>query len=215
VIAPETAEASETAAGLLPEGIEPPEEIPLEIFNAALATILDCRRLDMRQLATELRIGRATLYRKVGSRDRLLGEVLWFLTRHEITRAVAAGEGLVGVERIVGLVGAFMRHAHGRVHLRRLLDAEPEIALRILTSKHGPVQRGMAEAVRRLIDQEEANGSLRLTIDADTLAYVIVRIGEAFLYSDVIAGHAVDIEQATEVITRLLDGSSAPIGRSV
>jgi len=186
--------------------------MPAGIFTAALRVILDCSRLDMRSLAVQLGIGRATLYRKVGSRDRLLGEVLWFMTRHEIAQALRQGSGLTGAERIVSLVGAFMHGAHGRAALRRLLDSEPEIALRILTSKHGPVQRGMIGVVRRLLDQEEAIGSLRLNIDPDTLAYVIVRIGETFLYGDVIAGHPVDIDQATEVVARLLVGSSAPIG---
>jgi AcrR family transcriptional regulator len=201
-------------AGLLPDGTEPPDGIPREIFDAALRIILECSRLDMRSLAAQLHIGRATLYRKVGSRDQLLGEVLWFLTRMEIAGAMAEVGELAGAGRIVALVDAFMRRVHGRPPLRRLLDAEPEIALRILTSKHGPVQRGTIEVVRRLLDEEEARGALRLTIDADTLAYVIVRIGETFLYADVIAGHPVEIDQATEVITRLLAGSSAPIGHS-
>lgn len=201
-------------AGLLPpEGTGPPGDIPPEIFDAALAVIVGCARLDMRGLAEQLHIGRATLYRKVGSRDRLLGEILWYLTRREIAGALEEGEGLTGADRIVAVVDAFMRRAHRRRALRRLLDAEPEIALRILTSKHGPVQRGVIGVTRGLLDQEEARGSLRLNIDADTLAYVIVRIGETFLYADVIAGHPVEIDQATEVIARLLAGSSAPIGR--
>ncbi|HUZ29163.1 MAG TPA: QsdR family transcriptional regulator [Solirubrobacteraceae bacterium] len=210
--------ASETArepvTALLPGGTEPPDGIPREIFDAALRIILECTRLDMRSLAAQLHIGRATLYRKVGSRDQLLGEVLWFFTRLEIVGAMGEVGELAGADRIVALVDAFMRRVHGRPPLRRLLDAEPEIALRILTSKHGPVQRGTIDVVRRLLDEEEARGALRLTIDADTLAYVIVRIGETFLYADVIAGHPVEIDQATEVITRLLTGSSAPIGRS-
>jgi AcrR family transcriptional regulator len=204
----------EPVAGLLPEGIGPPAEIPGEIFDAALQIIIDCSRLDMRSLAAQLHIGRATLYRKVGSRDRLLGEVLWYLTRLEIAAAVTQVSGLEGADRVVALVEAFMRRVHGRPPLRRLLDAEPEIALRILTSKHGPVQRGTIAVVRRLLDREEARGALRLTIDADTLSYVIVRIGETFLYADAIAGHPVEIEQATEVVAGLLAGSAAPIGRS-
>lgn len=148
----------------------------------------------------------------MGSRDRLLGEVLWFLTRHEIAQALRETGSATGADRIVALVGAFMHRAHGRPALRRLLDSEPEIALRILTSKHGPVQRGVIGVVHRLLDQEAARGSLRLNIDPGTLAYVIVRIGETFLYGDVIAGHPVDIDQATEVVARLLLGSSANTG---
>lgn len=204
-----------TGPGLLPEGTGPPEDIPADIFDAALQTILRCCRLDMGSLAAELHIGRATLYRRVGSRDALLGQIMWFLTRREIAAAIAGSYQLTGAQRIVALVDAFMRRVHGRPPLRRLLDAEPEIALRVLTSKHGPVQSGTTAVVRRLLDEEAARGTLRLTIDADTLAYVIVRIGETFLYGDVIAGHRVEIDQATAVISRLLAGSSVPLARDL
>jgi Tetracyclin repressor-like, C-terminal domain len=210
----ETAAATEGVGRLLPEGTDPPEEIPGDIFRAALRIILDCSRLDMRSLATQLHMGRATLYRKVGSRDRLLGEILWFLTRLEIAGSVTEVGDMTGADRVVAMVGAFMRRVHGRAPLRRLLDAEPEIALRILTSKHGPVQRGTISVVRRLLEEEASGGALQLIIDSDTLAYVIVRIGETFLYADAIAGHPVEIDQATEVISRLLTGSSALAGGS-
>ncbi|MBX5469478.1 MAG: TetR/AcrR family transcriptional regulator [Thermoleophilaceae bacterium] len=200
--------ADPTAGGLLPESADPPETIPPEIFEAALATFLDRRRIDMRSLAAELGIGRATLYRKAGPRDRLLGEVLWFLTRRQIVRAAPAGDGLRGTERVVAIVRAFMERIRSQPAFQRLLDAEPEIALRVLTSKHGPVQRGVVAAIERLLDQERRDGGLELTIDAGVLAYAIVRIGESFLYADVIADHEADVEAAVEVIARLLEGSA-------
>ena len=65
---------------------DPPADVPESIFRAALDTVLARRRLDMRALALETGMARATLYRKVGDRDRLLGEVLWYLTRREWIR---------------------------------------------------------------------------------------------------------------------------------
>jgi AcrR family transcriptional regulator len=192
------------AAGLLERGVEPPADVPPEIFQAALERFLACRRLDMRAIAAELGIGRATLYRRVGGRDHLLGAVIWFLTSHAMTRALRAGEGLTGRERVQALVGAFMRDVQGQPALRRLLDAEPEAALRILTSKHGPVQQGLIEVVAALLEEEEARGALRLTIDAATLSYVIVRVGESFLYADAIADNDPDVDLAVEVVGRLL-----------
>jgi AcrR family transcriptional regulator len=136
------------------------------------------RRLDMRALAAELGMGRATLYRKVGNRDRLLGEVLWYLTRIAMACAVQKAGERRGAERVVAALRHFMTAVNQSVELRHFLEAEPEAALRILTSKHGPIQPGVTEALERLLREEEESGRLSLTIDRDTLAYVMVRIGE-------------------------------------
>jgi AcrR family transcriptional regulator len=189
---------------VIPDGLAPPGDVPAPIFDAATATFLAGRRLDMRALAAELGIGRATLYRRVGGRDHLLGAVLWYLTRRAMSRAMRAGEGLAGVERITAIAGAFMRDVNDQPAFRRLLDSEPEAALRILTSKHGPIQQGVIEWNSRLLAQEEARGAIAVSIDRATLAYVIVRVGESFLYADVIADNEPDVELAVEVIGRLL-----------
>jgi AcrR family transcriptional regulator len=196
-----------TPEELVPGGIEPPEEIPPEIFESALSTFLAQRRLDMRALAGELGIGRATLYRKVGTRDRLLGEVIWYLTRRALARAAQAARRRHGAERVVATVEAFMTFVHAQPALRRLLEAEPEAALRILTSKEGPVQQGVVDALERLLSDEEAAGRLHLTIDRPTLAFIIVRIGESFLYADVIADLEPDVPSAVEMVRRLLRDS--------
>jgi AcrR family transcriptional regulator len=188
---------------VLAEGTAPPGDVPAPVFEAALAKFLARQRLDMRALAGELGIGRATLYRKAGGRDRLLGAVTWYLTRHAVARALADAEGLDGRDRIVSVVAGLMRDIHGRPALHRFLEAEPEAALRILTSKAGPVQPGLIAAMDALLAQEEERG-LRLPIDRPTLAYVIVRVGESFLYADVIADNEPDVDLAVEVVGRLL-----------
>lgn len=180
-----------------------PSDIPVDIFQAALATYLDCRRLDMRSLATELGMSRATLYRKVAGRDHLLGQILWYLAQHAFARALAAGEGLAGAQRVLVVNEHFVREVHEQPALHRLLDSEPEAALRILTSKHGFVQRGIIERLRQLLD-EEVNRGLRLAMDSATLSYVIVRIGESFLYADMIADNEPDVDRNAEVVARLL-----------
>jgi AcrR family transcriptional regulator len=189
---------------IIAEGTEPPGEVPADIFEAAIRTYLDRRRLDMRALAAELDISRATLYRRVGGRDHLLGEVIWYLARRSLARAYEGTEGLRGEQRIVTVLERFMRDVHSQPALARLLEAEPEAALRILTSKHGPVQRGIIDVLERLMQVEEERGNLRLGIDHATLAYAIVRIGESFLYADVIADNDPDVDQAVAVIGRLL-----------
>ena len=189
---------------VVPGGTDPPDEIPAEIFDAALATYRDRRRLDMRALAAELGMGRATLYRKVGNRDRLLGEVMWYLTRIAMACALVKAEGKRGPERVVEVLRLFMTAVNGSAELRHFLEAEPEAALRILTSKHGPVQPGVTDALEALLAEEEERGHLCPTIDRGTLSYALVRIGEAFLYADVIADQEPDVEAAVEVAARLV-----------
>ena len=134
----------------------------------------------------------------------LLGAVLWYLTRRAMGRAMGAGEGLEGSERIAAIARSFMRDVNRQPAFRRLLEYEPEAALRILTSKHGPIQQGVIEWTSRLLEQEEERGAIRLGIDRATLAYVMVRVGESFLYADVIAGRDADLDQAIAVVGQLL-----------
>src|SRR5262245_25508423 len=55
------------------------QPLPEDVLHAARRRFLRGERVDMNDLAREVGIGRATLYRWVGSRDQLLGEVLWSL----------------------------------------------------------------------------------------------------------------------------------------
>lgn len=181
-----------------------PATIPPPIFQAALATFLDGRRLDMGALTSELSMGRATLYRRVGSRERLLGEVIWYLTRRAMVPALEETTRLHGAARVLTVADRFMRFVHAQPALRRLLEQEPEAALRILTSKHGPVQAGLVGLTERALAEETNRGRLALTMDPHTLAYLIVRIGESFLYADVIADNEPDLDLAVEIIGLLL-----------
>jgi AcrR family transcriptional regulator len=197
---------------ILPEGIDPPAHIPPEIFRAAVRTHLEPRRLDMQALAAELGIGRTTLYRRVGDRDALLGEVLWYLARQLLAQALMTPDRRTGRRRVVGVMRRFMDSFHDQPPHRRLLEEEPEAALRILTSKHGPVQRGVVEVAERLLAREEERGTMRLSMPRDKLAYAIVRISESFLYADIVADAEPDVGAAIEVIDALLAGTAQQQG---
>jgi AcrR family transcriptional regulator len=189
---------------LLPEGTAPPPAIPAAVFDAALRRVGDLQRLDMRALAAELGVGRATLYRWVGSRDALLGEVFWWRARRSHARAAAASAGLTGRRRILTSLQTFLASAQSDAALHRFLATEPEVALRVLTSQAARVQAGSVAVIERLLTEEVEAGRLTLVIDRSTLAYVIVRICESFLYADVIAGREGDIDQAIAVVGQLL-----------
>src|SRR5689334_9858015 len=68
---------------------------PLDALGLARRRWLAGERLDMGGLAAELGISRATLYSWVGSRERLLGEVIWSFAEQGVRQArdAAGGEG--------------------------------------------------------------------------------------------------------------------------
>jgi hypothetical protein len=127
---------------------------------------------------------------------------------------VQASAGLAGTERLVAVIGGVLRAIARDRPLRAFLESDPETALRLLTGVRSTVHRGMASALEKLIDLERGRGSFDASLDTPTLAYAIVRISEGFLYADVVADRAPDIDRATTVIEALLAGldrRSAPV----
>ena len=202
------------AQTVLPDGAAVPVGIPDEIFAAAVEVFVAGQRLDMRSLARRLGMARATLYRRVGNREQLLDEVLWWRARHLLVDQVRASAGLAGTGRLIAVIGGMLRAIARDRPLRAFLASDPETALRLLTGTRSTVHLGMAGALEKLIDAERGRGCFDASLDTPTLAYAIVRISEGFLYADPIADRAPDIDRATTVIEALLTGldrRSAPV----
>ena len=58
--------------------------------------------------------------------------------------------------------------------------------------------------MRELLADQVESGALDTPADLDDLAYVIIRIGESFLYSDVIIGSEPDVAKAGLMVRLLL-----------
>jgi AcrR family transcriptional regulator len=191
---------------VVPEGTAPPASIPADVFAAAADAYAAGRRLDMQSLARRLGLARATLYRRVGNRERLLDEVLWWRGRRLLAVQVQATREQDGVARITAVIVGVLRSIERDPALRAFVETDPEAALRILTGTRSTVQRGMSRALENLVDLERARGAFVTDLDTPTLAYAIMRICEAFLYADLIAERARDIGHAATVIEALLAG---------
>ncbi len=203
---PATAGRLDEVAIVIPEGTAAPARIPPDIFAAAADAYAAGRRLDMQSLARRMGVGRATLYRRAGNREDLLDEVLWWRARRLLAEQVQLSSGLTGVARITSVITGVLHSIERDRPLRTFLESDPEAALRMLTGPRSTVQRGMAGALENLIELERRRGAFTADLDTPTLAYAIVRICEAFLYSDVIADRARDIGRAVTVIKALLAG---------
>lgn len=191
---------------IVPQGILPPPGIPRDVFAGAAALYATGQRLDMRALARSLGVSRATLYRRAANREQLLDQVIWWRSRRALVDMLGQTRRLQGVARIAGVVGGILHAVQSDTALHAFLETDPEAALRILTGARSTVQQGLSAALERLIDVEVARGNFASSLDTPTLAYAIVRIGQGFLYSEIIADRTPDADAATTVVTALLHG---------
>lgn len=176
---------------------------PLDAFKLARTKWLQGERIDIGRLAVELGVGRATVFRWVGTRENLYGEICSALFQKELDRAVAGARGS-GLDQLVDVMERLLRSLGSASPLRRFVAGDPEFALRVLTSRHSPVQHRCTVAIAALIDELVDAGKMTPALPSDELAYIVVRITESFLYRDVISGEEADIEAAIAAIRILL-----------
>lgn len=196
-------EAAATPLARRLSGETRPAPGPLDAFALARRAFMAGERVDMRAIAAELGVNRATLYRWVGSKELLLGEVISELSRRTLARAREETPG-EGPAQIAGVVQRVLEQIHSFQPMRRFLERDPEYALRVLTSKQSTVQRASVTALRAMLAEESGRGALNTPADLDDLAYVIIRIGESFLYSDLITGTEPNVAKAGQMVRMLL-----------
>jgi AcrR family transcriptional regulator len=174
-----------------------------DALRLARRKFLSPARLDMSALADELGVNRVTLYRWVGSRDRLLVNVVWSLAHETITRIdaeVASG----APDRVVEVVTRFLEAVIGNAGMQRWLAEEGEHAMRLLTRHETDFQPRLIATIQELLARETAAGRLDVPVDLHDLAYVIVRLIESYTYLDLITGERPDARRAEPILRMLL-----------
>ena len=165
-------------------------------FDAARATLIAGRRIDMTALAATLGVDRTSLFRWVGNRDALLGEVLWSLAVPTLVQAEHASAGLEGGERVAGILTHFVDDLITAEYFRGFLRREPARALRLLTTKESPIQRRYVATAEWLVRRDLGDEPLGGAIAPADLAYILVRLSESFTYADLISGDTPSAERA-------------------
>jgi AcrR family transcriptional regulator len=162
-----------------------------------------CQRVEVGDMAERLGVSRISIYRWVGNREELLAQILWSLGRDML----AAAERRATVDGEVDFFDAyrnFNRYLVGSEPLLYFLREEPHFALRVLTKPEGLVRTNMESAFRAMLEREVVRRGRPFDLDPATLAYVIICIGESYLYPPVALNMPPNLAKAEQVVSLLL-----------
>ena len=175
----------------------------LDAFLLGRRRFLAGERIDMSAMASELGVNRVTLYRWVGSREKLLVEVIWSLAHRTLARETRRSRK-AGSARIVDIVTRFVAAVLTNPGMSSFLADEGELAMRLLTRRESGFQPRLIGAVRELLEEESERGRLSLAADLQDVAYTMVRIVESYIYLDLITGEEPDARRAESILRLLL-----------
>lgn len=165
---------------------------------------LAMERIDMQSVASELGIGRTTLYRWVGDRETLISEMLSEMVV-EVIRT--ANEEAVGddLDRVIDGMRRFMVTTARFQPLRHLVQTEPELGLRVMLSPGSGVSRAITAELRDEIERARPAWSGE---KAEELADVLTQVGMAYEWGNIAVRSEPEIERAMramELVIRSAD----------
>jgi AcrR family transcriptional regulator len=162
--------------------------------------VYEGERVDMVALAQRVGIGRATLYRRFGTREELLDRLLerFALAFLEQAREQARGDGHAWV---LDVARRLMEAAVEFEPARRFVALEPQLALRLLLGAGGAVHRTLSRALREALAEmhdEHEMAALEPSIEP------MVQVATALQWATFAIGDEPQIEQAVELMGLML-----------
>jgi AcrR family transcriptional regulator len=170
--------------------------------NAANARYLRGEAIDMSTLANELGWSRATLYRRVGNHEELMGRVLERQTESSFRRASAA-PGLTGTDAVISRFERFISAVVNARPLRAFIERDPILFVRVVM---GP-GRVESMAIRLVEDLMTAELGAQLQLDSAVLARALVRVCDSFMYSHLLSNTEPELHAAISVVRLLLSSA--------
>ncbi len=186
------------------------------ILDAATALYLRGEQIDMSSFAESLGIGRATLYRKVGNHERLLGQVLADQTEQTFRsvllgtasapgRATSTLSVAAAVERASDIMERFIRAVLTSEPLKRFAERDPALFARVIMAP-GPVEDRAIDLIRGTLD-DLFDGHSPLW-GTELLARTIVRVADSTMYAHLLTGTPPASDDVISVIRVLLSSAA-------
>jgi AcrR family transcriptional regulator len=177
-----------------PRFVRPTRDHAIEL---ATEMFVNGERLDMQTLSARLGVGRTTLYRWVGDRERLIGEVLAGLTDLTWDECARQAKGK-GRARALDAGRRFMEVTANYPPLRQFAEREPQLALRVLLTRDGLVAGRIRAGFHRALKD---NG---VDIDPE-LVDIAVQAGTALEWAPIAIGGEPELDRAGILILGLLE----------
>ena len=169
----------------------------------------------MQALARQLWVSRATLYRWVGTRERLLSEVLDDLALDLAGKAEAEAEG-EGNARVLDFVRRLMKAATRSEPIRAFVAREPELARRLILSERGPVHKRLVHGLTLVLADTRGPDPAPALVE---FADLVVQFGTAVGWATLAIGDSPRIERTVDLARVLLEAprktDGAPAGGRV
>ncbi len=199
---PPVAERVATTLGPIPQFPAFRRAEPRDALELARATFLHGDRLDMGTMASQLAVSRATLYRWCGSREQLHEQILEQRAREFCAWASAEAQG-EGMERVLDLLRLILDATIDAQPVRRFMEREPKLALRILTRRNAAVHRVIAET---LLEAASGAQSGRLPTDLDERIDDAVHVAALLEWATIAIEETPDTAAIVATVRRLLAG---------
>ncbi|MFI9386299.1 QsdR family transcriptional regulator [Kutzneria sp. NPDC052558] len=176
------------------------------VVRAASAAYLAGRSLDMSELATEVGLSRATLYRRIGNHDELVAMVLAEQTERTF-RFCLDGVTCEGMDRVRAVFERFMYAVINAEPVRAFIARDPLLFIRIVLAPGQVEQRATALFAKLL-----AESGVDFAVPTTVLAQAVVRIGDSFMYTHLLGNHEPETDNVIALVNLLLDSaqSSSP-----
>lgn len=171
-----------------------------DVVRLARQRYVTQERIDMQALATELGIGRTTLYRWVGDRDSLVSEVLSEMAVSVIRNSTKNAKGQ-GLDRTVDGIRRFMVTSADFAPLRHLIQTEPELGLRVMLAPGSAVSVAIIGELRAEIERTRPDWAGE---KAAELADVLTQIGMAYEWGNIAVRSEPEIDRAIRAMETLI-----------
>ena len=170
-----------------------------DAVELARARFVAGERVEMQMLASELEIGRTTLYRWVGEREQLLEEIFAGLVDEWFSEVIAQAEGR-GKGRLLDVMRRFLEFAAGFDPLSEFAAREPALTMRLLLDREGMIAERSKAAIRDLLDEDAPD-----LVVPENMIDAIEMSAAALVWANIAIGREPDIDGAIELSQTLLD----------